>query len=330
MVIPCYNYGRYLPAAVGSVLAQGVPVEVVIVDDASTDDSRRVAQQLAARDERVRVLAHARNTGHIQTYNDGLATVTGDFVALLSADDLVAPGAFRRALSVFTAHPDVALLYGPVEEFTTQAPAPGAAQAWGYHVWAGDDWLAQACRLGGAALTSPEAIVRRHVLDAVGGYRADLPHTADMYYWLRSAALGRVARTSGPAQAYYRLHGGNMHTTRFAGLADLGERRRTLDLPELALSARRRRAADRAITAEALWAGIEAASDGDVAYARACLAFVAGAGRRRAWTPGGLWLRFLTQRPESAWARRQAARIVYHHWRAVTRRHERRWRTGRV
>src|SRR5689334_2494944 len=67
VVIPCYNYGRYLPDAVASALDQtGVDVDVLVVDDASTDGSAEVALELAREDERVDVLLHEENRGHIR------------------------------------------------------------------------------------------------------------------------------------------------------------------------------------------------------------------------------------------------------------------------
>ncbi|WP_460807831.1 glycosyltransferase family 2 protein [Micromonospora zhanjiangensis] len=91
VVIPCYNYGHYLPECVHSVLSQsGVEVDVLIVDDASPDGSAEVARELSA-DPRVRLIAHRENRGHIATYNEGLAAVDGEYVVLLSADDLLSP-----------------------------------------------------------------------------------------------------------------------------------------------------------------------------------------------------------------------------------------------
>jgi cellulose synthase/poly-beta-1,6-N-acetylglucosamine synthase-like glycosyltransferase len=80
-VIPCYNYGHFLPQAVNSVLDQsGVRTRVVIVDDCSTDDSLEVAKGLARADSRVTVIAHAVNEGHIKTYNDGLDQVRTEYL----------------------------------------------------------------------------------------------------------------------------------------------------------------------------------------------------------------------------------------------------------
>ena len=68
MVVPHYNYGRYLPVAVESVLAQdGVDVDVIIVDDASTDGSLEVARRLAATDDRIALVEHEVHQRHIRT-----------------------------------------------------------------------------------------------------------------------------------------------------------------------------------------------------------------------------------------------------------------------
>lgn len=80
IVIPNYNYARYLPHAVDSALTQrGVVTDVVIVDDASTDNSMEVAHKLAAADGRIRILAHRTNSGPVATFNDGPAAARGNF-----------------------------------------------------------------------------------------------------------------------------------------------------------------------------------------------------------------------------------------------------------
>ena len=113
MVVPCYNYGHYLPACLGSALNQpGVEVEAIVVDDASPDGSGEVAERLSAADSRVRLIRHPRNKGHIATYNDGLEAARGDYLVLLSADDLLAPGSLARAAALLEANPEVGFAYG--------------------------------------------------------------------------------------------------------------------------------------------------------------------------------------------------------------------------
>src|ERR1700722_3515157 len=110
VVIPCYKYGHFLEECTQSVLENqpGVDVRVLIIDDASPDDSADVARAIAARDPRVEVAVHAGNKGHIATYNEGLLDwADGDYSVLLSADDRLTPGALTRATALLDANPDV-------------------------------------------------------------------------------------------------------------------------------------------------------------------------------------------------------------------------------
>ena len=218
VVIPCYNYGRYLPDAVESVLLQqDVEVEVIVVDDCSTDGSQLVAQQLATADDRISLVLHEQNQGHIRTYNDGLSRVTGNHVVLLSADDLLAPGALARASAVLEALPEVGLVYGYAADFESTPPrARVEPESW--TVWSGASWLRRICRRGTNIIVNPEAMMRASLMRELVGYNADMPHAADMDLWMRAAAVADVARVNGVDQAFYRVHQSNMHTTTFAGL----------------------------------------------------------------------------------------------------------------
>ncbi|WP_318854809.1 glycosyltransferase family 2 protein (plasmid) [Sinorhizobium meliloti] len=120
VVITCYNCGHYLRQCVDSVTRNqpGIKVEVIIVDDKTTDDSVAVVRSIKDRDERVRLILHEQNKGHIATYNDGLDAATGEFVPFLSADDLATPGALTRATELLVADPSVGAVYGNAIHFS--------------------------------------------------------------------------------------------------------------------------------------------------------------------------------------------------------------------
>ncbi|MDE2313074.1 MAG: glycosyltransferase family 2 protein, partial [Elusimicrobia bacterium] len=102
-VINNYNYGRYLPRAVESVLAQDFPadqMEIIIVDDGSTDDS---AERAAAYGERV-IYHRQENRGQAGALNAGFARARGAYVALLDADDEWLPGKLRKVIARFEAN----------------------------------------------------------------------------------------------------------------------------------------------------------------------------------------------------------------------------------
>lgn len=224
VVIPCYNYANYLPAAVNSALDQtGVAVDVVIVDDCSKDDSLAVAEDMASRDDRIKVLAHVVNRGPVATFNDGLAVATGEFLVRLDADDLLTPGALQRAVAVFRRFPSVGLVYGHPVHFTKGDPPQFRRRPTAWTIWPGRQWLSDRCDNGYNVITSPEAVMRKSVVDRVGGQK-DLAHTHDMEMWFRIAAFSDVAYIHGADQAYHRDHAASLSARKVDTLRDLNER----------------------------------------------------------------------------------------------------------
>jgi glycosyltransferase involved in cell wall biosynthesis len=222
IVVPCYNYGRFLPFAIASVLSQAeVDVEAIVIDDASTDGSQAVVERLAESDRRVRAILHDRNRGHIATYNEGLAQARGDYVVLLSADDALAPGALQRATALLEANPTVGLAYGFPLVFEQQ-PTPSRQRIRDWTVWPGLEWIARCCRSGRNFIHNPEVVLRMSVQRAIGGYDPALPHSGDLEMWLRAASVSDVGRVNGVDQAYYRIHDASLQRTRYKGhLTDL-------------------------------------------------------------------------------------------------------------
>jgi glycosyltransferase involved in cell wall biosynthesis len=211
VIVPCYNYGRFLPQCLDSVLSQeGVEVAVLVIDDASPDGSGEVAAELGRGDPRVRVVRHERNVGHIATYNEGLECADGEYVLLLSADDYLTPGSLSRATALMDAHPDVGLVYGRAVGHSGEGPHAGPLSASpGRRVVPGRQWIAERCRQMNNVVPTPTAVVRTSVQHSVGGYRADSPYAGDLEMWLRLAAQADVGELEAD-QAIYRQHGRNM------------------------------------------------------------------------------------------------------------------------
>ncbi len=228
VVIPCYKYGHFLEDAAASVLddQEGVDVRVLIIDDASPDDSAEVAHKIAARDPRVEVIVHAANKGNIATVNDGiLAWADGDYCAVLSADDRLTPGALRRARDLLDAHPEVGFVYGHALYVMDGASLPTArTRVRGWSVWPGQLWLERRFRQAENPINSPEIVVRTSLQKRVGALDPQLPHAADMEMFIRLAANADVGFVRGVDQAFYRVHGQNMSKA-VSTLMDLRQRR---------------------------------------------------------------------------------------------------------
>lgn len=111
VVIPCFNQGDLLSAAVASVQSQGVEDwECIIIDDGSSDGTALIADCLSNDDPRVRV-HHQRNRGLSHSRNIGIGLARGRFVQLLDADDVILPSKFEQQLRAIAALPGPALSY---------------------------------------------------------------------------------------------------------------------------------------------------------------------------------------------------------------------------
>jgi GT2 family glycosyltransferase len=245
VVIPCYNYGRFLHQCVNSVLGQaGVDVRVLVIDDASPDNAAEVAAALAREDSRVAVIRHSKNKGHIHTYNEGIEWASADYMLLLSADDYLLPGALCRAADLMDGYPEVGFTFGNVIELSdsgNETPIKSIIEATNdsdKRILEGREFI----ELSGAdnQVATCSAVVRTELQKRLGGYRDELPHAGDMEMWLRFAAHGAVGYISS-YQGVYRQHSANMSTayyhvsegrqiyTQKGRLADLQQRKSALD-----------------------------------------------------------------------------------------------------
>lgn len=227
VVIPCYNYGRYLRRCVESVLSQqGVEVRVLIIDDASTDATPALGASLVEEDVRVEFRRHQQNRGHIATYNEGLLEwASGDYALLLSSDDLLAEGALGRAAEILESDSSIGLVYGLALAFTgDDCPNVANAEQFESRI-VGSNRFLERCYKNGNPVPTPTAIVRTSVQRAIGGYSDTLPHTADMEMWMRFALKGPIA-VVGTVQALYRKHDANMSSGYYA--QHIGDRQEVL------------------------------------------------------------------------------------------------------
>lgn len=215
VIVPCYGYGQFLPECVESVLNQSIQnVRVLIIDDASPDDTSKVAANLVQKDSRVTLVRHAKNRGHIATYNEGIEWASADYMLILSADDYLLSGALSRAVDLMDAHPEVGFIFGNVIELNdsgTERPVKTVETANKSHrrILEGREFI----ELSGAddLVATCTAVVRTKVQKRIGGYRRELPHAGDMEMWLRFAAHASVGFVSA-YQGVYRRHSANMST----------------------------------------------------------------------------------------------------------------------
>lgn len=117
IIVPCFNHARTLVRAVASALQQSGVREVIVVDDASTDDGLEVARALAAQDQRVQVFPQQTNRGPSAARNRGVAQAAGQFICFLDADDELIGSFVGNALALFEKTPELIVAKCEVEFF---------------------------------------------------------------------------------------------------------------------------------------------------------------------------------------------------------------------
>ena len=211
VVIPVHNGAQYVAQAIQSALDQeGVRVEVIVVDDASTDTTSAV---VAAFGDRVQYVALPKQTTSIATTTAGIALATGVLVGILHHDDYYLPGKLRRHVDVMRANSDVGLSYS-----AQHYVAPGGAHLWtlrspvAHHDYVVPGVVELEHMMVQNYLNFSNAIVRRSAYDAVGPYEEDLWFSAEWDMWTRLLMVSAVAYIDDPLVCY-RLHPGSQTFT---------------------------------------------------------------------------------------------------------------------
>ncbi|MFM8321702.1 MAG: glycosyltransferase family 2 protein [Chloroflexota bacterium] len=183
LVTPSYNQGRFLEAALRSVLEQDYPrVEYLVYDGGSNDQSQAILQRYA---DRLAYWETAPDRGQAHAINKGLARSRGELLGWLNSDDVLAPGALRRAVEALQANPQVDVVYGRlvrIDEQGRRLPTPVLPK----------DRLTYGLErvIGECIVNQPGALWRRGVMERVGLLDERLRYNLDYEYWMRIAVNG--------------------------------------------------------------------------------------------------------------------------------------------
>jgi glycosyltransferase involved in cell wall biosynthesis len=200
--MPAYNAGRFIGAALESVLAQTrPPAEVVVVNDGSTDETAAIAQRFGPRV----VCVTQANARQAAARNRGIRETQGEVLAFIDADDLWEPDKLERQLEVLRRSPDVGLVYCSVLEIDEAGRAGRVCRA----QLRGAALRGILLGLSGGICGSTPMIPRR-VLDEVGLFDEGLPPCEDTDLFWRIAARHPIDFVDAPL-VRYRLHAGNDH-----------------------------------------------------------------------------------------------------------------------
>lgn len=207
VIIPSYNCLAFLPATLASVFAQNIEaLEVIVIDDQSTDGTGDYLADYAAREPRLKILQGAHK-GPSAARNLGLTIANAPLIAFLDADDSWCPGKLTVQLAFHQAHKDVVFSFSDYLHLDPAGRSLGTCfdywkpkfmQQTGYFLL--PDALNEilACNLVGTSCV----VVRTDALRAVGGFHDNLHSAEDWELWLRLCALGPVTCSAAVTMLY--------------------------------------------------------------------------------------------------------------------------------
>lgn len=206
VIIPTFNYARFLPSAIRSVLAQDVACEVLVVDDGSTDDTRAALEAFAGRI----TVRHQENKGLPAARNAGIARAKGSWLVFLDADDVLCPGVLSSQLRCLRAAPGKAMavcrsiFFERLDEPDgSGAPVPSGEWRLFRH-----DLDAHLCHFN---IAPPHAfMVHRADVEKAGGFDPELRACEDHDLWFRLALAGSLPLANPEGLVAYRRHAGSM------------------------------------------------------------------------------------------------------------------------
>lgn len=202
VVLPAYNGAKYIATAIDSTLAQTLfPFEIIVVDDGSKDATESIVRSYGDKIHYIR----QNNKGTSGAYNTGIAAATGDYIAFLEQDDIWAPDKTANQVAAFDGNDELGMVFSPVrllkEEMVSKRTNIDEQEGEGEYTFA--DFFVR-----NRVLNCSTVMVRRDVLQHVGGFREHLKLAFDYDLWLRISAEYRILCLNSPL-ATYRIHSNN-------------------------------------------------------------------------------------------------------------------------
>ncbi|MEO9176840.1 MAG: glycosyltransferase, partial [Gaiellales bacterium] len=202
--IATWNGERFLREAVESCLTQTyADLEVLVVDDGSTDGTAALLDELAC--ARLRVLRHPSNLGIAAAYDTIVREARGELIARLGHDDIALPDRIARQVAIFDRFPDTGVVHGDAVTIDESGRTIGSWRSDEYPRRTLIDLLVR--RLNN--LVDPSTMIHRRVYEAVGGYDPAFPMCNDFDLWLRAARMFRFRHVEHGPLILYRRHGSN-------------------------------------------------------------------------------------------------------------------------
>lgn len=208
VIISNFNQGKYAEKAISSCIDQEyLPYEIIIVDDASTDDSvnqiKSVINKLQSTTNiPLKLIERKSNGGPSPCKNDGIQNASGDIIATLDIDDFYYRNKLSKSVEYFINYPEVAAVYSDYDMLDEKTGRIDREYKLSYDL----HLLAQTC------IISTNSLISKHIFDEVGYYDPKYFSSFDYDLWMRMARRYMIVHI--PESLFcYRIHGGNITIT---------------------------------------------------------------------------------------------------------------------
>lgn len=206
ILIPSYNHAAYIEKTIDSVLRQTYrPVELIVIDDGSTDNSPQLLTQLAG--ERGFRLELQANQGLSRTLNKGIALANGKYICTVGSDDILMLDKTEKQVGFMEANPHIAVCGG--NQLIIDSAGVIVNRRQHFRQYTELDFDAMFVRRE-SVIPASSAMIRKSVLDAEGAYDPEIK-LEDLYLWLKLTARGHKIAHLNDVLIYYRKHATNSY-----------------------------------------------------------------------------------------------------------------------
>jgi glycosyltransferase involved in cell wall biosynthesis len=207
VIMPCYNHAQFVVESANGILAQTHnDLELIIVDDCSSDNSWETIKGVAQKDSRVKIIRHDFNQGASKSRNDGLRAANGQFIGFCDADDVWETWKLIRQMKLLEENPDYDVVYGDAiiidvsgsptgQRFSELFPVPKATSGWLFRELVVRNFI-----------NMQGVLMRKECVQSAGYFDEEIKWVEDWWYWVRLSRHHRFLYSKEPL-AKYRVHG---------------------------------------------------------------------------------------------------------------------------
>ena len=205
VVIPTYNRSNFLRESINSAIEQSRPAdEIIIIDDASTDDTKNVVQSYSS--DNIRYI-FKNHSGAPDTRNQGIDEARGDYILWLDDDDTLEPNAIESHLEIIKSQPSVDVIYGKLQYFDDRTG--NFLKIFDPKDWHANSSMLISTLIKGSCIPNPATMIKKCAYEKIGRYDLNFKRAHDYEFWTR-AASSLIFKKNDNIICRYRLHSNNM------------------------------------------------------------------------------------------------------------------------